>query len=76
MLISGHTDIVGSDNNNQTLSLNRAYVVRSKLKKLGIDIKYSVSGLGAKELITDDLSEEKGKLNRRVTFKIIERNII
>jgi OOP family OmpA-OmpF porin len=65
--IEGHTDNVGSDKSNQTLSENRAKSVMNALIKQGIDkTRLSSKGWGSsKPLVANDTEEGKAK-NRRV----------
>jgi outer membrane protein OmpA-like peptidoglycan-associated protein len=72
--ISGHTDNVGNDQLNQTLSENRAkavyqYLVDNKINPARLQYK----GYGKTQPIaTNDTDEGRGK-NRRTEFKIISK---
>jgi OmpA-OmpF porin, OOP family len=71
--IEGHTDNVGTDENNQILSENRAKAVREYLINLGADpeqLKYE--GFGESKPIKSNNSKSGRKQNRRVEFKIID----
>jgi outer membrane protein OmpA-like peptidoglycan-associated protein len=71
--ISGHTDNVGSDQENLTLSINRAKSVADYLYLKGIQkdrIKYTGKG---KTLPLADNNSEKGKaINRRIEMKVLK----
>ncbi len=65
--IEGHTDNVGSDASNQTLSENRAKTVLTELVKLGINkSRLTSKGWGASKPIEDNRTEEGRAKNRRV----------
>ncbi len=65
--IEGHTDNVGSDKSNQTLSENRAKSVMNALIALGIDkTRLKSKGWGASKPIADNGTEEGRAKNRRV----------
>ncbi len=72
--ISGHTDNVGNDQLNQTLSENRAksvysYLVANKIAATRLVFK----GYGKTQPIAPNTTEEERKLNRRTEFKIIAK---
>ncbi len=72
MHISGHTDNVGTENYNKTLSLNRAKSVSNFLISNGVDEKRLESqGYGSTQPVTDNNSEETRSMNRRIEFKIL-----
>jgi outer membrane protein OmpA-like peptidoglycan-associated protein len=67
--IAGHTDSVGSDDNNRTLSLKRAQAVKDWLvaKKISA-ARIKVVGKGeAEPIATNDTAEGRAK-NRRIEF--------
>lgn len=70
--ISGHTDNIGTDKANQTLSENRAKSVYDYLISQGIDAsRLTYKGYGAKKpRATNDTEEGRAK-NRRTEFRII-----
>lgn len=70
LLIEGHTDNVGNDNNNLLLSEKRANAVMDYLVKKGIrrDRLKSV-GYGESRPITSNDNEEGRSQNRRVVFR-------
>ena len=70
--ITGHTDNVGSDRFNQSLSEQRANSVRSELIKLGIDAnRIEAEGKGKTEPVATNETDEGRALNRRVEFMIL-----
>lgn len=70
--ISGHTDFVGSDDYNLTLSRNRAKSVTDFLIMRGVDEHRIVSyGFGKSRPIRQEKTEEAGKINRRVELKFV-----
>ena len=71
--ISGHTDNVGNDNDNQTLSEHRAQAIYNFLVENGIEAdRLSYKGYGETQPI-DTNDTEKGRANnRRSEFKIKE----
>lgn len=71
--ISGHTDNVGSDNDNQTLSENRAQAIYNFLIENGIEAdRLSYKGYGETQPIDTNDTEEGRANNRRSEFKIKE----
>ena len=70
--ITGHTDNVGSDKANQTLSEGRANSVREDLIKRGIKAdRIEAEGKGESEPIDTNDTEEGRQNNRRVEFMIL-----
>ena len=70
--IVGHTDDVGSDQDNQILSEGRANSVRQAMIDRGIDAKrIECEGRGEKEPIATNKTEEGRAKNRRVEFIIL-----
>ena len=71
--ISGHTDAVGSDVDNLSLSNNRANAVMQYLLKKGVNgNRLSSKGYGETKFIASNDTEKGKKLNRRVEFVILE----
>jgi len=71
--VQGHTDSKGSDQYNLALSKRRAASVMKWLTKNGIDKKRLTSkGLGEKQPIDTNDTEEGRANNRRVVFQILE----
>lgn len=72
--ISGHTDNVGSENYNKTLSENRAKVVVDYLITNGIDKSRLVYvGYGFSQPIASNDSDPGRQLNRRTEFKVLAK---
>ena len=66
--IVGHADNQGTDDYNKKLSIKRAEAVKQKLEELLQDesIEYQVKGMGSKNPIATNETEEGKRLNRRV----------
>ncbi len=72
--ISGHTDNVGNDELNQTLSENRAKAVYQYLVQNGIAAsRLQYKGYGKTQPIATNDSDEGRSKNRRTEFKIIAK---
>ena len=70
--ISGHTDNTGNENNNITLSTNRAKAVVQFLIDNGIESKrLQYKGYGSSKPTADNATEEGRSQNRRTEFVII-----
>ena len=75
LLISAHTDDLGSDESNFHLSENRASAILDHFIRAGIDKNRLVSeGLGESKPIDTNSTPEGRKNNRRVEFKLIPSN--
>lgn len=71
--ISGHTDNIGTDEYNLSLSQSRANTVKEYLVSKGIDSERIVSkGYGKTRPVAINDTDEGRQLNRRVEFKIIK----
>ena len=71
VLIVGHTDNVGSDQYNMTLSQNRAQAAASYLQTAGVAAgRIRTEGRGEAEPIADNATEEGRARNRRVEVAI------
>ena len=71
--IIGHTDSLGNDTKNQTLSLSRAKSVVAKLFGLGIPLeRLKAIGMGEKKPIASNATKEGRAKNRRIEFKVLE----
>lgn len=71
--LGGHTDNVGSEAYNLTLSEQRAEVVRKALVDNGIEEeRLSAKGYGASQPIWPNDSEEHRAMNRRTEMKVVE----
>lgn len=72
IMITGHTDNVGSEVSNQILSEVRANSVRNELIKMGIDAnRIKAEGVGESEPIDTNDTLEGRQNNRRVEFTIL-----
>ncbi|MFN3195874.1 MAG: OmpA family protein [Chlorobiota bacterium] len=72
--ITGHTDNVGSNSNNMTLSKNRANAVYNWLKENNVDVsKIKAVGKGETDPIADNSTAKGRQQNRRVEFTILEK---
>jgi len=71
--IIGHTDSLGNDAKNQALSLSRAKSVVARLFGLGIPLeRLTAIGMGEKNPIASNKTNEGQAKNRRIEFKVIE----
>jgi outer membrane protein OmpA-like peptidoglycan-associated protein len=69
--IEGHTDSIGSDEYNQTLSEKRAAAVRDYLVSSGVSINnVGAQGLGKSDPVADNTTAEGRRLNRRVDMVV------
>jgi len=69
--IAGHTDNVGTDDFNKTLSVERATAVKNYLASKGIDgSKITVIGYGKDKPVASNATKEGRSANRRVEFEI------
>jgi outer membrane protein OmpA-like peptidoglycan-associated protein len=74
--IEGHTDSVGTEEYNQTLSEKRAATVRDYLVGSGVSIdNVTARGLGKSDPVADNSSAAGRKLNRRVEM-IVSGDVI
>jgi outer membrane protein OmpA-like peptidoglycan-associated protein len=74
--IEGHTDSIGTDEYNQTLSEKRAATVRDYLTSSGVSVDNVVArGLGKSDPVADNRSAAGRKLNRRVEM-IVSGDVI
>lgn len=72
--VGGHTDNVGSDASNQTLSENRAKAVKDKLVVFGVRPEaLQTRGYGAGKPKFDNNTEQGKFLNRRIQYSIVRR---
>lgn len=73
LAIAGHTDSLGTEAYNQSLSLRRAESVRRFLLEVGIDSsRLLTEGFGELRPIADNESEEGRATNRRVEFRVLK----
>lgn len=71
VLITGHTDTMGSPDYNQNLSMRRANAVKSELVRQGISAAaISATGKGELELLVQTNDNVKEPQNRRATIDI------
>ncbi len=69
--VVGHTDTVGSDMDNNRLSLRRAETVREGLVELGVPAEtIEVSGAGESELLVETPDNTDEPMNRRVDINV------
>ena len=72
--IEGHTDDIGSEEDNLLLSENRAQAVFDQLVKRGISIdRLSYKGYGESKPIASNETEDGRARNRRTEFVIVEK---
>jgi len=73
-LIEGHTDDVGDDAANMTLSQNRAAAVKQYIENKGIDaMRLTAKGYGETQPVAKNNTPEGRQLNRRVEVKLYYR---
>ena len=73
VLISGHTDSVGNDDSNRSLSVRRAQAVKDWLTGKGISAaRISVIGKGEAEPIASNDTDEGRAQNRRIEIEAIQ----
>ena len=70
LMIVGHTDAVGSDSYNMSLSKRRAYSARDYLRSQGVGRPISAVGRGEDEPVATNDTDEGRDLNRRVEVAI------
>lgn len=72
ILVVGHTDSVGSEDYNMTLSKNRAYAVTNYIKSNGIDgSRLNTNWFGETQPMHDNSTAEGRAKNRRVNVAIL-----
>ncbi len=72
--IAGHTDNVGSKQDNKKLSLQRAKAVKNYLVEQGIEEKRLVAkGYGESQPVATNETKEGRQKNRRTEVRILER---
>ncbi len=72
--IRGHTDYLGTEKFNDSLSLSRAKIVAAYLKSKGMDsIKMDIQGWGFhRPMVSNDDERDGCALNRRVEIRVID----
>jgi outer membrane protein OmpA-like peptidoglycan-associated protein len=69
--IGGHTDNVGSEANNASLSLRRAQTVKKYLVEKGLDgNRFTPAGYGQNVPVADNATAEGKQRNRRIEFQL------
>jgi outer membrane protein OmpA-like peptidoglycan-associated protein len=72
--VGGHTDSVGTDASNQTLSENRAKAVKDKLVTFGVrPDALQTRGYGASKPRFDNTTDQGKFLNRRIEYSIVRK---
>ncbi|MBF8150868.1 OmpA family protein [Winogradskyella sp. F6397] len=73
VIVEGHTDDVGSDATNKTLSLARAKSVSKALRQLipSTEFKWQEKGYGESKPIVENDSDENRSKNRRVEILVV-----
>jgi outer membrane protein OmpA-like peptidoglycan-associated protein len=72
--VGGHTDSVGPDASNQTLSDNRANAVKTILVRFGVNAAgLQTRGYGETQPKFDNNTEQGKFLNRRIQYSIVKR---
>jgi outer membrane protein OmpA-like peptidoglycan-associated protein len=74
IIVEGHTDDIGNDEDNKKLSLQRAEAISAILKtnlSTKINFKYKEIGKGKSEPLVPNNSDENRKKNRRVEIIVI-----
>lgn len=71
--LGGHTDSIGTDQDNETLSQERVNSVRKYLTDLGIgENRIKAIGYGEKQPVASNSTEAGRQMNRRVEVKILQ----
>jgi outer membrane protein OmpA-like peptidoglycan-associated protein len=72
--IQGHTDNVGNPKDNEALSTNRAYSIKSLIEEFGINGgRIQAKGYGSGKPVASNNTEEGRAKNRRTEFVILEK---
>jgi OOP family OmpA-OmpF porin len=72
--VAGHTDSVGEEAYNESLSARRAATVRDYLASRGVEMeRMTARGYGELQPIADNNTTEGKAANRRVVLRITER---
>jgi len=71
VVVTGHTDRVGNDTENDRLSLERAGVMRARLVAAGVPAeRITMAGRGEREPLVPTADEVSEPRNRRVEVKL------
>ena len=74
LLVTGHTDNIGSSSYNKRLSLKRAEAVSSVLKDLGLtQEQLSTEGKGSSNPVATNKTDLGRSKNRRVEFRLLSK---
>jgi len=74
ILIEGHTDIIGNENDNLVLSQKRVNAVKEYLVKKGIaEKRIQTKAYGGTKPLKTDGTDQDRQVNRRVEFKILKK---
>ncbi|WP_338947681.1 OmpA family protein [Fusobacterium nucleatum] len=78
MTIVGHTDSIGSNAYNFKLSRRRAESVKAKLLEFGLaeDRIVGIEAMGEEQPIATNATKEGRAQNRRVEFKLVQRETV
>ncbi len=77
ILISGHTDSLGSDGHNRDLSLKRARFVLAYFAEKGVaEERMQAVGYSSKFPVATNATDEGRKQNRRVAVEIVKRGTV
>lgn len=72
--IQGHTDNVGNPKDNEALSSNRAFSVKSFLEEMGIaGERIEAKGYGSSRPLADNATEAGRARNRRTEFMVLSQ---
>lgn len=75
--VNGHTDVIGREGYNVTLSEHRAEAVLSYLKYQGIDpSRLELHWFGSEEPAADNETAKGRAMNRRVDFAVLQRRYV
>ncbi len=75
LIVSGHTDDVGSEEYNKDLSMRRAGAVKMYLATKGVyPDSVRVYGYGESQPVIRETTDEARALNRRVEFRVTTRD--
>lgn len=75
--IIAHTDAIGSNDNNQSLSQRRADAVKVYFITKGIPTSaIRIAGFGERNPITENQTEQGRQKNRRATIELLQRQVI
>lgn len=70
LYVAGHTDTVGSDADNLTLSRNRARAIAERLQKAGLDVPVLYAGFGERHLRVQTGDNVDELRNRRADYVV------